>query len=104
MIYFLMMAAAIIATFVVRWLHGSRLGYAMRALRDSEQGAEVMGIDTTRTKTIAWAISAAMTGTVGGIWAYWITYIEPGSAFDIGISVKGYIMMILGGMGTVLGP
>jgi branched-chain amino acid transport system permease protein len=104
MIYFLMLAAALIATATVRWLDGARLGYALRALRDSESGAEVMGIDTTRTKIIGWAISAAMTGAVGGIWAYWITFLEPGSAFDIGISVKGYIMMLLGGMGTVLGP
>jgi branched-chain amino acid transport system permease protein len=104
LIYFLMLAAAAIATLTVRWLAGSRLGYALRALRDSESGAEVMGIDTTRTKIIGWAISAAMTGTVGGIWAYWITFLEPASAFDIGISVKGYIMMLLGGMGSVLGP
>jgi branched-chain amino acid transport system permease protein len=104
LIYFLMLAAAAIATLTVRWLDGARLGYALRALRDSESGAEVMGIDTTRTKIIGWAISAAMTGSVGGIWAYWITFLEPGSAFDIGISVKGYIMMLLGGMGSVLGP
>lgn len=103
-IYFIMLVAALTATLIVRWLHRSRLGYALRALRDSESGAEVMGIDTTRTKIIGWAISAAMTGFVGGVWAWWITYLEPGSAFDIGISVKGYIMMLLGGMGTVLGP
>jgi branched-chain amino acid transport system permease protein len=103
-IYFVMLASMLAATGIVWWLSRSRLGYALRALRDSENGAEVMGIDTTRAKIVAWAISAGMTGCVGGIWGYQINFIETGSAFDIGISVKGYIMMLLGGMGTVLGP
>lgn len=103
-IYFLMLGAMLIATLTTWWLRNSALGYALRALRDSEQSAEVMGINTTLMKIIAWAISAALTGLAGGIWAYWITFIEPGSAFDIGVSVKGYIMMLIGGMGTVLGP
>lgn len=103
-IYFVMLGAAFAATAIVWWLSFSRLGYALRALRDSESGAEVMGVDTVRAKIMAWVISAAMTGAVGGIWAWWITFIEVGSAFDISISVRGYIMMLLGGMGTVVGP
>jgi branched-chain amino acid transport system permease protein len=103
-IYFVMLAAMIAATLIVWWLSRSPLGYALRALKDSEQGAEVMGIDTTKAKILAWAISAGMTGCAGAIWGYWINFIEPGTAFDIGISVQAYIMMILGGMGTVLGP
>ena len=103
-IYFAMLGAVVGATVVTWWLSRSRLGYALRALRDSESGAEVMGVDTVKMKILAWMISAAMTGTVGGIWAYWISFIEVSSAFDIGISVRGYIMMLLGGMGTVMGP
>lgn len=103
-IYFAMLAFLVIATAIVFWLSRSRLGYALRALKDSEPGAEVMGIDTVRAKILAWMISAAMTGAVGGLWAYWITFIEVSSAFDISISVRGYIMMLLGGMGTVIGP
>lgn len=103
-IYFVMLGAAVAATATVWWLSFSRLGYALRALRDSESGAEVMGVDTVKAKIMAWVISAAMTGAVGGIWAWWITFIEVGSAFDVSISVRGYIMMLLGGMGTVIGP
>lgn len=104
LIYFMMLAALVAATFSVWYLSRSKLGYALRALKDSESGAEVMGVDTVKAKILAWMISAAMTGTVGGIWAYWITFIEVGSAFDIGISMRAYIMMLLGGMGTVFGP
>lgn len=103
-IYFLMLASAIIATALVAWLTRSRFGFALRALKDSDSGAQAMGINTTRTRVLAWMMSAAVTGLVGGIWAYWLTFIEVGSAFDIGISVKGYIMMLIGGMGTVIGP
>ncbi|MBZ8134482.1 branched-chain amino acid ABC transporter permease [Afifella sp. IM 167] len=104
MIYYMMLGALTVATLVVWHLSGSRLGYALRALRDSESGAEVMGVDTVKAKILAWMISAAMTGCAGGIWAYWLTFIEVGSAFDIGISMRAYIMMLLGGMGTIIGP
>ncbi|GJE03609.1 branched-chain amino acid ABC transporter permease [Methylobacterium isbiliense] len=103
-IYFAMLATLVLATAIVFWLSRSRLGYALRALRDSESGAEVMGVDTVKAKILAWTISAAMTGSAGGLWAYWLTFIEVGTAFDISISVRGYIMMLLGGMGTVIGP
>ncbi len=103
-IYFLMLASAVGATAVVAWLSRSRFGYSLRALKDSDAGAQAMGIHTTRARVIAWMLSAAITGLVGGIWAYWLTFIEVGSAFDIGISVKGYIMMLIGGVGTVVGP
>lgn len=103
-IYFAMLGALVIATAIVFLLSRSRLGYALRALRDSESGAEVMGVNTVKAKILAWTISAAMTGAVGGLWAYWLTFIEVGTAFDISISVRGYIMMLLGGMGTVIGP
>jgi len=103
-IYFLMFAVVLGVTGVVYWLDSSPLGYAFRAVRDSEIGAEVMGINTTAIKITAWAISGAFTGLAGGIWAFWFTFIEPGSAFDINVSIKGYVMMLLGGIDTVLGP
>lgn len=103
-IYFLMLGSAVGATALVAWLSRSRFGFALRALKDSDSGAQAMGVNTTRTRVLAWMMSAAVTGLVGGIWAYWLTFIEIGSAFDIGISVKGYIMMLMGGMGTVIGP
>jgi len=103
-IYFLMFGLAVLSTLVVWHLSGSRLGYALRALKDSERGAMAMGIDTRRAKVAAWAISAALTGAAGAIWAHWMTFIEVSSAFDITLSVKGYIMMLIGGMGTIFGP
>lgn len=103
-IYYLMLGGAVVSTAIVAVLLKLPLGFALRAIRDSERAAAVMGIDTTRAKVFAWAISAGMTGFAGGVWAYWITFIEPSSAFDPGVGVKAYIMLIIGGMGSILGP
>jgi branched-chain amino acid transport system permease protein len=62
------------------------------------------GIQTTYYKIVAWAISAFFTGLIGGVYAYWFTFIEPANVFDIMIAVKAFVMMMLGGAGTVLGP
>jgi branched-chain amino acid transport system permease protein len=103
-LYWTMLLGMVAATTLVGWLLRTRLGYALRAIRDSERAAGVVGINTTAAKVSAWAISAAITGFAGGVWAYWITFIEPGSAFDPAIGVRAYIMLILGGMGSVFGP
>lgn len=103
-VYLLMLGGALGATAIVAWLARSKFGYALRASKDSESGARAMGINTTRVRVLGWMLSAAMTAYVGAVWAYWMNFIEVTGAFDIGISLKGYIMMLMGGMGSVLGP
>ncbi len=103
-VYLLMLAGAVASTVLVWWLARSRFGYALRASKDSEFGARAMGINTTRVRVLGWMLSAAATAYVGAVWAYWMNFIEVTGAFDIGISLKGYIMMLMGGMGSVLGP
>ena len=80
------------------------MGYALRAIRDNEDAAEASGIFAPTCKVIAWAISAFLTGLTGGVFAYWFSFIEPAMVFDIMIAVKAFVMMMLGGAGTVLGP
>jgi branched-chain amino acid transport system permease protein len=104
MIYFIMfglLLLTIVANFLIA---RSRLGYALRAIRDNEDAAEASGIFAPTCKVIAWAISAFITGLTGGVFAYWFSYIEPATVFDIMIAVKAFVMMMLGGSGTVLGP
>jgi branched-chain amino acid transport system permease protein len=103
-IYWMMLAALIACTLWVWALQRHWLGTALRALKDNDAAAQVMGVDTVSARILAWMISAAMTGIAGGIWAYWITFLEPASAFDPLTSVMAYIMMIIGGMGTTFGP
>lgn len=86
------------------YISRSRLGYAFRAIKFDEDAASVMGIAPTPYKTLAWALSAFFTGLAGAGYAYWMSYIDPGEAFQITPSIKMYLMMVLGGAGTVWGP
>lgn len=96
-----MLIAALASTaFLVR----SRLGYGWNAIRGDEEGAEAVGVDTTRLKILAWSISAAWTGLAGGIYAIWVGYIDPPGAFSLGIALNVAAMTLLGGLGTILGP
>ena len=63
-----------------------------------------MGVNTTLYKVLAFMLSAAFTALAGGIYAYYITFIDPVGVFDIGLNVKMIIMAVFGGPGSVLGP
>jgi branched-chain amino acid transport system permease protein len=104
MIYFIMLGLLLVTILVNYIISRSRLGYALRAIRDNEDAAEASGIFAPRCKIAAWAISAFITGVTGGVFAYWFSFIEPATVFDIMIAVKAFVMMMLGGAGTVLGP
>lgn len=92
------------ATATVFWLTRSRFGFGLIAIRENEEGAAVMGVNTTLYKVLAFALSGFFSALAGGIHAYWITFLDPASAFDISLNVKMIIMAVFGGPGTVLGP
>ncbi len=102
--YELSLALLVVATAVVFWVSRARFGVGLVAIRENEDAAQVMGIDTTRWKVGALAISAVLSAVAGGIHAYWITFIDPASAFDPTLNVKMVIMTVVGGAGTVAGP
>ncbi len=91
-------------TLVNWWLSASRFGYGLVAIREDEDAAAVMGINTPLYKTIAFAMSGFFTGLAGGVYAYWITFIDPEAVFKVIITVQLLIMAVFGGTGTVLGP
>ena len=96
----LLAAATATAFFVSR----SRFGAGLIAIRENEDAAAVMGVDTTLYKVLALALSALFSALAGGIHAYWITFIDPASAFDARLNLEMVIMAVFGGPGTVLGP
>ena len=103
-IYYVLFAVIMAYIGITWWLSRSKFGYALRAIKADEEAAAVMGIHTTRYKIRAWRLSAFCTGIVGGIYAYWLNFIEPPIVFDIMISIKVWLIMLLGGAGTILGP
>ncbi len=87
------------------WLiHRSKFGYALRAIRESEIAAELSGVPTLRYKVSAYAVTGFFIGLLGGIHAYWLSYISPADVFNITHTIYMIIMALLGGMGTVSGP
>ncbi|HWU67470.1 MAG TPA: branched-chain amino acid ABC transporter permease [Stenotrophobium sp.] len=102
--YELALALLVLATLAVFWLSRSRFGFGLIAIRENEDAAASMGINTTLYKVLAFALAGIFSALAGGIHAYWITFIDPVSAFDISLNVKMIIMAVFGGPGSILGP
>lgn len=102
--FYLMLAILVAATLVNWWLSASRFGYGLIAIREDEDAAMAMGINTALYKTAAFALSGAFAGLVGGVFAYWITFIDPDGVFRVIVTIQMIIMAVFGGMGTVVGP
>jgi len=102
--YELALGLLVVATLTIYWLSRSRFGFGLIAIRENEEGAAVMGVNTTLYKVLAFALSGVFSALAGGIHAYWVTFIDPESAFDISLNVKMIIMAVFGGPGTVFGP
>ncbi len=102
--YELSLALLVLATLTVFWIAHSRFGFGLIAIRENEDAAASMGINTTLYKVLAFAISGVFSALAGGIHAYWITFIDPVSAFDLSLNVKMIIMAVFGGPASIVGP
>jgi branched-chain amino acid transport system permease protein len=104
MFYEAALALLVATTATVAWVSRSRFGMGLIAIREAEDAAAVMGVNTTLYKIAALVLSAFFTALAGGIHAYWITFVDPDSAFDLTLNVRMVIMAMFGGPGTVMGP
>jgi branched-chain amino acid transport system permease protein len=102
--FYLMLAILVLAVLVNLWISVSRFGYGLVAIREDEDAASAMGIPTARYKTVAFALSGGLAGLAGGVFAYWITFIDPTEVFKVSWTIRMIIMAVFGGAGTVLGP
>jgi branched-chain amino acid transport system permease protein len=104
MFYYLLLAACVFALIVCRALLKSRIGYFWLAIREDEQAARAVGIDTFRYKMLAVVISAAMTSFAGVIYAFYYNNLFPEQVFHISRSIEIILAPIVGGIGTLFGP
>jgi len=93
---------AAVTVVVVRNLIWSRQGRALVAIREDETAAETMGVDTTRSKIMAFVVGAFFAGVAGGLYAHKITFIDP-SQFDFMKSIEALVIIVLGGLGSITG-
>jgi branched-chain amino acid transport system permease protein len=103
-IYFAMLALAVAALLLLSWVANSRFGHGLRSLREDEEAAETLGVPVVRYKLIAFVLSAAIPGMVGGVMALRSTYFVTGGVFDPMISVTVIAMALLGGGDNAKGP
>ena len=101
-LYYNCMAAALIMTAIAWSITRSRIGRAFIALRDSEVGAEQMGVNVALYKMSAFGLSALYAGAGGALYLYQQFYVGP-TSFDITFSLTLLIMIVLGGMATISG-
>lgn len=104
-LFFWSMLALAVLALVMNWLVSvSKLGFALRCIRQNEDASGMVGIDATFYKVAGFVLSAVLVGGAGAIYASWVFYIEPPDVFSVLTSVKPIVMALLGGAGTVLGP
>jgi len=104
MFYYVMLALTTGAFALCAWLLRSRAGYYWQAIRENEEAAQALGINTFRWKMLAVVISAAMTAVSGVFFAFYYNNLFPEQIFHISRSIEIILGPIIGGLGTLFGP
>ena len=102
--YYIILAFLLLALAVCRRVSTSKMGYYFRAIKESHEIAQVLGVDVVRYRLYAIMISAFLTSMAGTFYAQYILYIDPDSVMILAISVQIVLVAMLGGASTVLGP
>jgi len=102
--YWIILALVAISLVIVRLIEQSRFGAWLIAVRENEDAAKAVGVDTTRVKLAAMTISAAIAAAGGGFYVQYFLFIDSGIAYGPWISIEALLAPIVGGIGTVFGP
>ena len=100
----LMLGLAIFAVFAAWAVEKSWIGIGLAAIRDDEAAAETSGVPSLRLKLIATTMSGAIMGMAGAPFPYYVTYVDPATAFGLAIAVNSIAMPLVGGTATWWGP
>jgi branched-chain amino acid transport system permease protein len=102
--YYIALVFLLISLLVSYLVATSKMGYYFRAIKESHDVAEVLGVDVVRYRLIAIMISAFMSAVAGTFYAQYILYIDPESVMLLAISVQIVLITMLGGAGSIMGP
>src|SRR5262245_31934944 len=103
-LFTVMVGLAVVAVLAARFVERSRIGRGLAALRDNEEAAECMGVPTLRLKLFATTISGFLLGVAGAPFPYYVTFVEPNSAFNLDYAVNALAMPMIGGTTSWVGP
>lgn len=102
--YLVFLALAIFSLIIGVTVSRNKFGYGLRAIHQNEDAAAAVGINTVKSKVMAFALSAFITGMVGSCYVFQQITIFPERLFDVQITVLMIMMVVIGGSGTILGP
>ncbi len=102
--FYAMLATLVACLATTAFLLNHKFGYSLIAIREDEDAANAVGINTTFAKTMAFAVSGLFTSLAGSLYAYQQAFIKPGPAFNVHTTVKMIVMAVFGGMGRLFGP
>jgi branched-chain amino acid transport system permease protein len=104
LLYIVMVLQAAVSLIVARTIEKSTIGRGLAAIRDDELAAECSGVPTLRLKIFSTMVSCALMGMAGTTFPYYLSFIEPSSAFSLSYAVNSIAMPLIGGMMSWIGP
>jgi len=104
LLYVVMVLQAAVSLIVARTIEKSTIGRGLAAIRDDELAAECSGVPTLRLKIFSTMVSCALMGMAGTTFPYYLSFIEPTSAFSLSYAVNSIAMPLIGGMMSWIGP
>jgi branched-chain amino acid transport system permease protein len=103
-LFAVMVLLAVVSVIIARFIERSWIGRGLAALRDNEEAAECMGVPTLRLKLFATTVSGFLLGVAGAPFPYYVTFVEPNSAFALDYAVNALAMPMIGGTTSWVGP
>jgi branched-chain amino acid transport system permease protein len=103
-LYIAMVLMAAVSLIVARTIEKSTIGRGLAAIRDDELAAECSGVPTLRLKIFSTMVSCALMGMAGTTFPFYLSFIEPTSAFSLSYAVNSIAMPLIGGMMSWIGP
>jgi len=101
--YYSILVFTAVVFLIAYFLADSRIGRALKAVRDNQDAAEAIGVDANHYRRLAWLVNVLLAGIAGGLYAQQAAYISP-VTFSLGSNILMLVMLCVGGQGTILGP
>jgi branched-chain amino acid transport system permease protein len=102
--YYVMLAIFIITLLVIYYQLSTKIGTALKSIREDQDAAASLGVDVTRYKLTAFITSSFFAGVTGSFYAHYLSILEPGAVFGVAEMVEVVAITLVGGIGTFLGP
>jgi ABC-type branched-subunit amino acid transport system ATPase component/ABC-type branched-subunit amino acid transport system permease subunit len=102
--YYAMLGLLALSVLLSWWIRRTKFGMGLVAIREDEDKAAAIGVRTSAYKVLSFVASAVLIGVAGGVYADFLTFIDPRGMFDILVSVQLVLAALIGGRGTIWGP